>query len=125
MGPLGCSFCPRPTATSFLGNGRARTSPPAQEEKKRIEEHCVPCPSNHPAAAFPLHRQIEGYGPHEEIVDHPSSFAGPILYKAPFSCRLVAQVAEEEAATQDGHPNGDPEPDTPEPGGSGNTQAGK
>ena len=37
----------------------------------------------------------------------------------------MAQVTEEEAPTQDGHPNRDPGPDTPEPGRSGKTQAGK
>ena len=37
--------------------------------------------------------------------------------------RLVAQIAEEEASTQDSYPNGDPGPDIPEPGRSSKTQS--
>ena len=50
-------------------------------------------------------------------------FAGPVLHQAACQRRLGAQVAEEEATTQDGHPHGDPGPDPPEPGRRGKTQA--
>jgi hypothetical protein len=83
-GTFGCSFCPRPTATSFSRSGSSRMlRPPAQEQEQSVEEHHVSCPSNPPAAAFPLHSQFEGNGSDQEVVDHPGGFAGPILHQAP------------------------------------------
>jgi len=111
-------------APSGIGRPR-RPRPLTQEQDKRVEEHRVPGASDPPAAAFPVDSHLAGNGPHEEIVDHPGGFACPILHQALLQRWLAAQVAEEEAAAQDGHPNGDPGPDTPEPGQRGKTRAGK
>src|SRR4029453_10246634 len=101
MGPSVCSFCPRPTAISFSRIGRARTSlPPTQKQEKRVEEHRIPCPRDEPSAPFPCHRQLDGHRSHEEVVDHPCGFAGPIFNQAPLRRWLVAQILEEEAPTQ-------------------------
>ena len=56
-----CSFCPRHTATSFSGIGRARTLlSPAQEQEKRVEEHRIPCPSDHTSGRPPLPQTARG-----------------------------------------------------------------
>ena len=91
--------------TSFSGSGRARTFPPlAQEQEKRVEKHRIPRPRDEPSAALPCHRQLDGHCSHEEIVDHPGGFAGPILNQAPLQYRLMAQIAEQKSPTQDGYP---------------------
>ena len=99
--------------------------PPAQEQKQCVEKHCVSDAGDPPAATLPTDSHVAGNHPHEKIVDHSSGFPGPVLHQAPGQRWLRAQVTEEEAATQDGHPNRDPETDTSEPGCHGKTQAGK
>ena len=120
-----CSFCPRPTATSFSGIGRARTSfLLRRSRKKRVEEHRVPRPRDEPSTASPPQTARRLLLPRGDSRS-PLRLCRPDPQPGALAASAGGPGYGGGSARPGQPPNRDPGPDTPKPGRSSKTQAGK